>query len=314
MHGVHQVAYPRRFLPSISLLAAFEAVTRTGSAAEAARELSLTQGTVSRLVQALESQLGVTLFRRDRKRLIPTEAARNYAAEIGQVLNLTARATAQVMSGAGGGAFNLAILPTFGTYWLAPRLPKFLSANPGVTVNLATRLKPFDFETEAFDAAIHFGTATWPRAGHLRLDDERVVPVASPRVAGQVARMEDIPGQPLLHLDSRPNGWRNWFRSEGLEQSVPRGMVFDQFGTMMQAAIHGLGIALLPDFLVASAVADGRLTALAPPRVTSGAGYWLVWPEARSTFQPLAAFRDWIVTQLPDGSSAIEQPRTEATR
>lgn len=292
------MSYPRRFLPSMSLLTAFEAVIRTGSAAQAARDLALTQGTVSRLIQALEAHLGLALFHRERKRLVPTGAARAYAAEIVLALDRTARATAELLSGAGGGSLMLAILPTFGTHWLAPRLPGFLAAHPGVTLNLATRLRPFDFESSGIDAAIHFGTETWPRAGHLRLDDERVVPVCAPALANGVKDAGDLMARPLLGLESRPNGWRNWLRGEGQEAPVPRGMVFDQFATMMQAAIHGLGIALLPDFLAAPALADGRLVALAPPRVTSAAGYWLVWPEARADHAPLASFRAWLAAEV----------------
>ena len=293
------MAHPRRFLPSVSLLAASEAVCRPGSAAEAARELSLTQGTVSRLIQALEGQLGVSLFRRERKRLRPTEAARTYAAEIAGALNQIARATAQVVAGAGVGALNLAILPTFGTHWLAPRLPVFIAKNPGVTVNLTTRLKPFSFEAEPFDAAIHFGMETWPRAGHLRLSDERVVAAAAPELADRfTGGARGLLEAPLLNLESRPNAWRNWFRVRGVDAAPPRGMVFDQFGTMMQAAIHGIGVALLPDFLAAPAIADGRLKALAEPMVTGMAGYWLVWPEARADHAALAAFRDWIAGEV----------------
>jgi DNA-binding transcriptional LysR family regulator len=305
MHGVHQVATPRRYLPSVSLLAAFEAVCRTGSAAEAARELSLTQGTVSRLVQSLEDQLGVRLFRRERKRLYPTEAARTYAQDVRRALDGIARATLNVVAGSGTGALNLAILPTFGTHWLAPRLPDFIARNPGVTVNLTTRLRPFDFEAEGFDAAIHFGLDTWPRAEHMRLADERVVAVAAPAMAEQLkGGARKLLTAPLLQLDTRPNGWRNWFRVRGVDAPVPRGMVFDQFGTMMQAAIGGIGVALVPDFLAEPAIADGRLVKLSDPMVTGVAGYWLVWPEDRAGHPPLKAFRDWMAGQVKEQAAA----------
>ena len=69
------MATPRRLLPSVSLLMAFESVIRTGSTLAAAHDLSLTQGAVSRLIQNLEAQLGVQLFRREGRRLIPTDNA-----------------------------------------------------------------------------------------------------------------------------------------------------------------------------------------------------------------------------------------------
>ncbi len=79
-----------------------------------------------------------------------------------------------------GGTLNLAILPTFGTRWLAPRLGRFLAANPGVTINLATRLSPFDFRLDSIDAAIHFGHPHWPGAELTLLMSERTVPACSP--------------------------------------------------------------------------------------------------------------------------------------
>jgi DNA-binding transcriptional LysR family regulator len=287
---------PRRYLPSTALLAAFEAVCRTGSAAGAARDLNLTQGTVSRLVQSLEQGLGVTLFQRDRRRLTPTEAARAYAADLRPALDAIARATMAVVAGGGAGALNLAILPGFGTHWLAPRLPSFMAAHPGVTVNLATRLRPFDLIAEGFDAAIHYGRADWPGAGHLRLMAERVVPVAAPALARQV--QAGLPGSllsaSLLQIDTRPNAWRGWMRAQGIDAQVPRGMVFDQFATMAQAAIAGLGVALLPDFVAGAILAEGRLVALGAAGPVSGAAYWLVWPERRAGHPPVAALRAWI--------------------
>ncbi|ACM02556.1 LysR family transcriptional regulator [Cereibacter sphaeroides] len=296
MQGVHQVAFARRYLPPVGQLAAFEAVTRTGSTAAAARELDLTQGTVSRLVQGLEEQLGVVLFQRQRKRLRPTQAALAYAAEVRRALDILGRASLRLASDPEGGVLSLAILPTFGTHWLAPRLPGFLKAHPGVTINLATRLKPFEFEGEEFDAAIHFGSPTWPRAGHLRLFGEGVVAVAAPEflAAHPVAAAADLLALALLTLETRPRGWAGWFAHHGVVAAVPRGMVFDQFATMMQAAIHGIGVALLPEFLAGPALAEGTLVPALGGPVEGRHAYWLVWPEDRGDHPPLAAFRDWL--------------------
>ncbi len=150
------MALPRRLLPSISLLTAFEAVCRTGSTLAAARDLDLTQGAVSRLIQNLEAQLGVQLFLREGRRLQPTDRALAYARDVGKALDLVSRGSMRLRSDTGGGTLALAILPTFGTRWLAPRLPRFLSAHPGITINLGTRLRPFDFEEEGFERGDSF--------------------------------------------------------------------------------------------------------------------------------------------------------------
>ncbi|MFD1912193.1 LysR family transcriptional regulator [Halodurantibacterium flavum] len=298
MQDMHMPVTPRRFLPSISLLQAFEAVCRTGSTAAAARELALSQGTVSRLVQNLEGQLGAQLFRRERRRLIPTEAAQVYARDVRKALDLIARSSLGVRSNPGGGVLSLAILPTFGTRWLAPRLPDFLSAHPGITINLATRLRPFDFAREGFDAAIHFGAADWPGAAMTRLFDERLIATCSPDFLRRnpVTSPADLVRLPLLQLETRPDAWAQWLRQHGVEGAAPgRGMMFDQFATMTQAAIAGAGLALLPEFLAVGEIGEGRLVRACGGAATGVGSYWLVWPEAAEGNPPLRPFRDWLV-------------------
>ena len=290
------MSLPRRYIPSVSLLSAFEAVCRTGSTSAAARELSLTQGAVSRLVQNLEGQLGVLLFRRDGRRLVPTEAALAYARDVRKALELIARASLGLRANPGGGVLNLAILPTFGTRWLAPRLASFLAENPGVTLNLGTRLRPFDFATETFDAAIHFGTRPWPDAEHMLLFEERIIAACSQEFADRhrLTTPADLLEQSLLQLESRPNAWVTWFAHHGLQAPATRGIMFDQFAPMMQAAAHGVGVALLPEFLATPEIAEGRLIRT-PGETVSGVGaYSLVWPSGVTPSPALAGFRDWI--------------------
>ena len=153
---------PRRFLPSLSALRALEALERLESASAVAEELALTQSAVSRQLQALETQMGRPMIRRDRKRLSLTPAARDYAREVRSALEQIAKASVKLQAPMGSGALNLAILPAFGMRWLMPRLPEFSRLYPDVTINMRTRLEPFDFAVERIDSAIHFGQAAGP--------------------------------------------------------------------------------------------------------------------------------------------------------
>ncbi|WOS66795.1 LysR family transcriptional regulator [Sinorhizobium fredii] len=291
---------PRRFLPSISLLAAFEAVLRTGSISAAAREVNLTQSTVSRLIQSLEEQLGRPLFERHRQRLIPTEAAQAYGRDVTRALDLIQRGSMEFSANPGGGALSLAILPAFGTRWLAPRLGAFLTRNPGVTINLATRLKRFNFAAEGFDAAIHFGADDWRDAGHMQLFKETLTACASPALLAEhpVRTVHDMPGLPLLQLETRSNAWATWFAAQGAEASSVTGMLLDQFATMTQAAISGLGVALLPDYLADIEIEEKRLVPLLKRSVPGSGAYWLVWPQSRANYPPLEAFRSWLAAEV----------------
>lgn len=290
----------RRFLPGLGLLMAFDAVMRNGSVTGAAQDLSLTQSTVSRLIQSLEKQLGQLLFIRHRKRLIPTEAAHRYFREISQALDQIQRASMSLIANPEGGSLDLAVLPTFATRWLAPRLPDFLSANPGVSVNLATRFTAFSFDAERFDAVIYFGRDDWPSAIHVKLFDERWTACASPDFlhAHPIRQAGDLHGLTLLQLETRLTAWADWFQGQG--EAVPpsrNGMLMDQFSMMIQAAISGLGVALLPDYLARIEIAGGRLQPILRRAVPGSGAYWLAWPAARQGVKPLQAFSAWITAQ-----------------
>ena len=297
MKKSHMIA-PRRFLPSISALLAFEAVARLGSATAAAHELALTQSAISRQLKTLEEQLGVALLIRKGRQLIVTDVGLTYVAEVRDILNRLAHASVSVRTNPTGGTLNLAILPAFGMHWLAPRLRDFAQTHPEVTVNLSTRLKPFAIQDSPFDAAIHFGHEDWPGVRYLPLMPETVVPVCSPdQIDAPLSHAEDMLKHPLLHLETRPRGWARWLAALGVDTEPPAGMVFDQFSTMAQAAIHGLGVALLPTFFAEPYLRDGQLILASAQTTQSIGSYYLVWPENREEGAALSSFRNWLAKQ-----------------
>ncbi|MEM9637898.1 MAG: LysR substrate-binding domain-containing protein [Pseudomonadota bacterium] len=292
------MSLPRRYLPSISALLAFEAVARLGSATQAAAELSLTQSAVSRQLKALEDQLGLVLLAREGRGLVLTPKGQEYVGEVRSALQRLAQAAVAAQTGADGGPLNLAILPAFGMHWLAPRLRDFARRHPEVTVNLSTRLAPFDFRTSAFDAAIHFGREDWPGVRYLPLLPETVVPVCAPSlIDAPLKDPQDVLTFDLLHLETRPRGWARWLAALGCDTEPPPGMVFDQFATMAQAAIHGLGIALLPTFFAEPYLSDGQLVLASGQTSESIGSYYLVWPQDRAEHAALRSFRDWLAGQ-----------------
>ena len=290
---------PRRFLPSIPSLLALEAVDRLGSASAAAEELSLTQSAISRQLKSMEEQLGVALIQRNQMRLHLTPAAKDYVQVARTALNQLAQASLKLKANPTGGSLNLSILPAFGMHWLAPRLQDFARRHPEVTVNLSTHLRSFDFEVEHFDAAIHFGQRDWPGVNYLPIMRENVLPVCAPELLPE--NSEDLTWlvkTPLLHLETRPDAWDRWFAAQGFNASGSRGMLFDQFSTMAQAAIHGLGAALLPSYLIEEDLKAGRLVpAIDGPSFSLGQ-FFLVWPQSRPETVPLASFRAWLQGQI----------------
>ncbi|MCG7494243.1 LysR family transcriptional regulator [Thalassobius sp. Cn5-15] len=286
---------PRRFLPSINSLMALEAVDRLGSATAAAQDLSLTHSAVSRQLKVLEEQLGVTLFVRDGKGLKLTLAGETYAQSVRSVLKQLAQASLKVKATGSRSSLNLAVLPTFGMYWLTPRLRDFCGAHPEVQINQATRVSPFDFQQEPFDAALHFGSQNWPGVHYLPLAAERVMAVCAPDFAPALPLSpEQLLELPLLHLESRPGAWEAWFAQHDLIASRLRGMLFDQFTNMTEAVAEGFGAALLPEYLARAEIARGRVVPAHPGLQEAEGTYYLVWPKTGGQSTALEQLINWL--------------------
>lgn len=283
----------------MSLLTAFEAAARHESFTTAAEELSISQSAVSRQIRLLEEQIGSQLFVREKQTVRLSEAGMTYAREIREALRRIGNASLNLRANPRGGTLNLAILPTFGTRWLAPRLPDFLDRHPGVTINLSTRLSAFDFRSDPFDAAIHFGDKPWTGTQGLELMAETVVPVGSAAFLKRyrIKTPQDMLEVPLLHLASRPDQWERWFMAHDVEVGRLRGMLFDQFATAAQAAGSGLGLALLPFFLIEGDLQRGDLVTVLDAPMLSHERYFLIWPIGHGDHPPLKLFRDWIAGQ-----------------
>lgn len=284
----------------MTLLCAFEASARLQSFTAAALELNLTQSAVSRQIRALEALLGSALFVRERQTVRLTLAGEAYAHEVRGALQRISAASLGFRANPQGGTLNLAILPAFGTRWLAPRLAQFIAENPGITINLSTRLAPFDFKMEPVDAAVHFGTPEWPGAQLDFLMNETVVPACSREFFQRhpFSKAAELTQVPLLHLVSRPDAWERWFHTMGVEVGKVHGMLVDQFAMAAQAAICGLGVALLPRFLIENELARGDLIEAVSGAVQSAEKYYLAWPAGRAGYPPLQAFRAWLHTAV----------------
>ncbi|WP_223489715.1 LysR family transcriptional regulator [Pseudomonas sp. A-RE-19] len=290
----------RRKIPSTTALISFEAAARHESFTKAAQELSLTQGAICRQIASLEEFLGVELFRRSRRGVKLTEAGLSYSRRVATQLDAVERDTLSVMGQQGANVIELAVVPTFGTQWLLPRLKDFQHKHPEVTVNLTNRTRPFLFADTDFDAAIYFGDADWSGTESHRLMGENPMPVCSPTLLGKKASLSpgEIAELPLLQQTTRPYAWRQWFNSQNL--NIPRDMTgprYELFSMLAQAAMHDMGIALIPPFLIQHELAEKRLVIANTQALSSIKAYYLMIPERKVESASLKAFRDWLVNQ-----------------
>lgn len=298
----------KKLLPSTSMLAAFDAAARTGSFTAAAKELALTQGAISRQVNALELQISVNLFHRHKQNISLTEAGKTYAKEVNSALSHIRSATLNLMTNPEGGILNIAILPMFGSRWLMPRLADFLAKHPRITINTVCKLSQFDFSHEDIHCAIHFGKADWSQANCTFLMAEESVPVCSPKLfeQAQLATTDNVCASlihlPLLHIATRPNAWPRWFdehkisslTKEQTKKKTLQDMHFEQFSIATNAAVAGLGVALLPKFLVESELQRGELRVICNKAQRTDNGYYLVTPNDKLNYAPMIAFTRWL--------------------
>lgn len=290
----------RRKIPSTAALVSFESAARHESFTKAAQELSLTQSAICRQIGSLEDFLGVELFRRSRRGVKLTEAGLSYSRRVATQLDAVERDTLSVMGQQGANVIELAVVPTFGTQWLLPRLKDFQKRHPEVTVNLTNRTRPFLFADTEFDAAIYFGDGEWPGAQAHRLMGENPMPVCSPALMNgrKTLSVETIAELPLLQQTTRPYAWRQWFNALGLNLSRDMtGPRYELFSMLAQAAMHEMGIALIPPFLIQRELQEQRLVIAHPQALASIKAYHLMIPERKTESASLRAFRDWVIDQ-----------------
>jgi len=292
----------RRLMPDLTTLQSFESAARHGSFTRAALELNLTQSAVSRQIKDLENQLGLLLFERVRQRAVLSEAGRRFLPEARRLLQQTEEMMIRAVAGADAAAFlSVATLPTFGSRWLMPRLPRFLGDHPGTLVNVGSRSEPFDFDEENFDLAIHYGQPIWARATCTFLCNEMVVPVASPALlrSRPLEREDELIGQPLLHLTTRPRMWSQWFEARGVGASdFYRGNRFDQFSMVIEAAVASLGFALLPLYLIEEDLQADRLRIVWDQPMATENSYYVVMPEGKQEHRMGLKFTAWLLSQV----------------
>lgn len=289
----------RRLLPSVSMLSAFESAARLGSFSRAAVDLNLTQGAISRQIQALEHQLGVVLFHRSAQAVTLTPVGVTYAQEITAALGLVRTATLNAISQSHGGELRLAVLPTFGAKWLIPRLGDFLSQHPDINLTFKSHIKPVDFKEEGVDFAVHYGQPDWPDATCHFLMSETVLPVYSPVLEEKytLACAEDFKQVPLLHLSTRQGHWTKWFHRHKVAFEAAHGIRFEQFSALAQATVAGLGVSLMPRLFIESELKAGSLKIFEQGACESSAAYYVVTPTYRNSYYPVVQFRNWILQQ-----------------
>jgi LysR family transcriptional regulator, glycine cleavage system transcriptional activator len=292
-----------RRLPPLNALRVFEIAARTGSYAEAAAELGLTHGAVSRQIGVLETWLGQRLFIRSGRRMVATPMARAFAADVSLSFDrLTEAAEACGKPGARH-ILRVSAPASFATRWLIPRLERFHRDHPHVEVSVTTVSSVHAELRGGFDVAVRRGSAkhnAWPQHRATYVLDDVDTLIMSPALFARhpIREPADIAGHVLLATETRPGDWIDWLESAGLSHMAgQRRQLFDHFYVTLHAIVDGLGVGIGPFPLLDVDLLAGRLVTPLPDIKVRRTGYVALVPFDADKSAPLKGFVDWLVAE-----------------
>jgi LysR family glycine cleavage system transcriptional activator len=302
-----------RRLPSLNALKAFEAAARHESFTKAADELSVTQGAVSHQVKALEAELGLKLFNRERQRLVITDAGRGYLEVVRDAFDRLAVGTERLRQVQTSGALTVTTSPNFAAKWLVHRLGRFVEAQPDIDLRVAASHRHIDFAREDIDMAIRHGDGQWPGLSVTRLCVEEIFPVCSPKLVqgrGALRSPADLARHTLLHVNDRRD-WGKWLDAADVTAaSSDRGPIFNQASMAIDAAVDGQGVALARSALAAWDMRAGRLLRPFPFAQKAPFAYWIVCPKSTAELPKISTFRNWLLTEAAEDARQLNKPKS----
>ncbi len=288
-----------RRLPPLIALRAFEAAGRHGTLSRAGEELSVTHGAISRHVRHLETWLGEALFHRRGARLTLTETGRRYLSEVIEILDRLEAVSTDISHHTSQRVLHVTAGITLTAAWLLPRLGRFLATHPGIEVRLNTSSIPLTALDRPFDVAIRGTPDAWPDLQSRAFMTERRVPAASPALAGRLCAAPSseaaLGNVRLLHAASIRDAWGRWSDRHGV--ALPRrahGLVFDSMALAAEAAVQGLGLAMVSETLSAPLLADGRLVAPWPDLTLPESPFYWYRHRSASPASPAGLFCTWL--------------------
>ena len=294
-------------LPPLNALRAFESAARHLSFAKAAEELHVTPSAISHQIKTLEEYLGLSLFRRLNKMILLTDEGQALLPGLRAGFEQLADAVANARKCNLRRVLTVSAAPAFAGKWLVPRLDRFRQAQPDIDVRVDASIQLVDFSRADVDVGIRYGSGRYPGLHVECLMSDEIVPVCSPKLLqGEhpLQEPDDLRHHTLLHIDDvvATSGWPDWSmwlrsaRIEGID--ARRGPRFSQSSMAIQSALEGHGVVLVSCVLVADDLAARRLVKLFSTSFPVDFCYYLVCLETSLNNPKVAAFRDWLRTEV----------------
>jgi LysR family glycine cleavage system transcriptional activator len=297
-----------RKLPPLNAVRAFEAAARHVSFTRAGEELHVTHGAVSRQVALLENWLGTQLFRRAQSQLTLTEAGRRYLAEVTPALDRLAVASAHLVQQVSPTSLAINAPPTFTMRWLIPRISAFQRKQPDIEVRLTTSLAPVNFQEHGYDIAVRGAHAQLAGCRSRPFMTEQIVPIcrADLLASGALSEPGALAKQTLISYATEPYSWPQWLVAAGCPALKPAATLqFEQMYFALHAAAEGLGLVLVPLFLVIDEVIAGQLCAPFGSLARLERRYYANSASTSDANVAVTSFCDWLVNEGRDTERSI---------
>lgn len=287
-------------LPPLNSLRVFESAARHLSFTRAAEELYVTQAAVSHQIKTLEEFLGLKLFTRRNRSLLLTEEGQNYFSDMKDIFSSIQEATDRLLERSEKGALTISLPPSFAIQWLVPRLADFNHQQPDIDVRIKAVDKDEGSLVEDVDVAIYYGKGRWPGLRSDKLYQEFLIPLCSPLLlSGEkpLKELSDLSNYTLLHDTSRQE-WKQFVKeNEVTGVNVNHGPIFSHSTMVLQAAVHGQGVALANNVLAQPEIASGRLVAPFDKVLMTDNAFYVVCHEKQADTGRIAKFRDWMIAR-----------------
>jgi LysR family glycine cleavage system transcriptional activator len=300
----------RRSLPPTNSLVVFEAAARHMNFTRAAEELAVTQSAVSRQIQLLEEHLGLPLFQRQARGLSLTREGERLHRAVSMGLEHIANVAADIRRQRGPGELTVATSVSFASYWLMARIASFRAAHPDIELRLVAASPVYDLAAAGIDLAVRYGGGEWPGVEATRLFDNEIWPVCAPSyLKGRppISSLSDLTRETLLHLSKFDRNWVTWESFLGAfgitEEPKLRGLTFDNYLVLIQAALRGEGVALCGRRLAEDFIAHGDLVRPVEEALKSDRGFYLIRPRDTPMSKPARLFHDWLLREAMERST-----------
>lgn len=296
------MAHLRRRLPPANSLIVLEAAGRHLNFTRAGEELGLTQSAVSRQIQLLEDHLGAPMFHRQGRQLQLTRDGARLHRAVSMGLDHIADVAVDIRRHRGTGELTVATSVTFASYWLMARLAQFRSQHPEIELRLVASTKLHDLVAAGVDIAIRYGSGQWEGLEAIRIFDNEIWPVCAPSYLadrGPLPRVEALLDETLLHLSQFDRNWvtwQAWLTAQGIKTAPrKRGLEFDNYLVLLQAAVRGEGVALCGRRLAEDFIARGDLLRPVETSLHSDRAFYILYPQNIPLSATARKFRDWLV-------------------